>query len=149
VERGEVTDPAALHGHWTLVSWTGFDEAGEPVSHGGERPRGDLIYLPSGWMAVQIQSDDRATFGSTDLTAGDAAGRAAAYTTYNAYCGTWSMPRDGVIVHHVELAIQPDQPGMDKERRFELEGDELVLHTQPVVTADGREATSVLRWRRA
>jgi hypothetical protein len=142
-----MTDPEALHGHWRLVSWTGVDADGEQVLHGGPSPSGDLIYLPSGRMAVQIQYDERPPLGSRDLDAGDETGKAAAYDTYNAYCGTWSAPRDGVVVHHVELALHPDQPGMDKERPFELAGNELTLHTQPVSTPDG-EATSVLRWRR-
>jgi hypothetical protein len=142
-----MTDPSELHGHWRLVSWTGVDADGNEISHGGPSPRGDLIYLPSGRMAVQIQYDDRPALGSRDLDAGDEPGKAAAYDTYNAYCGTWSVPRDGVVVHHVELALHPDQPGMDKERPFTLEGDVLTLNTQPVATAEG-EATSVLRWRR-
>lgn len=142
-----MTDPAALHGHWHLVSWTGRNDAGEAVSHGGAEPLGDLIYLPSGRMAVQIQHDARRPFASRDLAAGRTDERAAAYATYIAYCGTWSLPREGVVVHHVELALHPDQPGMDKERHFSLEDDELVLHTQPVATPDG-EASSTLRWRR-
>ena len=71
----------------------------------------------------------------------------AAYSAYNAYCGTYSLPEPGVVVHHVELAIHPDQPGMDKRREYVLEGDELVLRTQDVDTAGG-PATSELRWRR-
>jgi hypothetical protein len=142
-----MTDPSELHGHWHLVSWTGTDADGREVSHGGAEPRGDLIYLPSGRMAVQIQHDSRPTFGSRDFAAGDTEGRAEAWATYNAYCGTWSLPREGVVVHHVEMALHPDQSGMDKERPFKLEGDVLSLETQPVRTAEG-EASSVLRWRR-
>ncbi len=82
-------------------------------------------------MAVQIQYGRRPSLGS-QTSSGDEAGRAA--TTPTTPCGTWSVPRDGVIVHHVELALHPDQPGMDKERPFELAGDELTLHTQPVAT---------------
>ena len=85
-------------------------------------------------MAVQIQHDGRAPFGSTDWSAGDDGERAAAYSTYNAYCGTFSVPEPGVVVHHVELAIHPDHPGMDKRREFELDGDELTLRTQDVET---------------
>jgi hypothetical protein len=138
-----------LAGHWELVSWTGVDGAGEEVAHGGPHPRGDLIYLPSGRMSVQIQHDGRTSFGSRAFTAGSTEERAAAWATYNAYAGRWSVPREGVVVHHVELATHPDHPGMDKERPYELNGDELALRTQPVTTPDGGEATSVLRWRRA
>lgn len=140
-------DLAALLGHWQLESWTGVDQEGSRVFHGGDRPQGDLIYLPSGRMAVQIQHDGRDVFGSRDLEAGSSTERAIAYATYNAYCGTFSVPEPGIVVHHVELATHPDQPGMDKRREYVLEGDSLTLRTQPVGTAAGK-ATSELRWSR-
>jgi len=143
-----MTDPAALHGHWRLVGWSGTDGRGAPVSHGGAEPRGDLIYLPTGRMAVQIEHDGRPTFGSRALDAGDDDDQAEAYRTYIAYAGTWSLDGGDVVVHHVEVALHPDQAGMDKRRRFELDGDELTLQTQPVRTGDGGEASSLLRWRR-
>jgi len=138
---------SALLGHWSLVAWTGEVEGGEHVAHGGDDPRGDLIYLPSGRMTVQIQPAGRARFGSRELDAGTATERAIAYSTYNAYCGTFTVPEPGVVVHHVELALHPDQPGMDKRREFVLDGDELTLHTQPIAV-DGSMATSELHWRR-
>lgn len=110
-------------------------------------PRGELVYLESGRMSVQIQHDDRVPFGSRDWEAGDVDERAAAFSTYNAYCGRYSVPEPGVVVHHVELALHPDQPGMEKRREFSLAVDELTLRTQPVATAMGL-ASSVLRWRR-
>lgn len=140
-------DRERLLGEWTLVSWTGIDGDGNLVRHGGESPTGELIYLPSGRVAVQIQHDGREGFGSRKWTAGNQVERAAAYATYNAYFGTFSLPEPGVVVHHVEMAIHPDQPGMDKRRKYVLEGDELVLRTQEVETANGA-ASSELRWRR-
>ncbi|HYH60232.1 MAG TPA: lipocalin-like domain-containing protein [Solirubrobacterales bacterium] len=143
-----VNEPAArLVGEWTLVSWSGVDAQGARVSHGGDKPSGELIYLESWRMAVQIQHDERAAFGSTDWSAGEVAERAAAYSTFNAYCGTFVVPEPGVVVHHVELAIHPDHPGMEKRREFELDGDELTLRTQDVETPEG-PATSQLVWRR-
>ena len=136
-----------LLGEWSLLSWTGTDDDGNEVSHGGKSPSGELVYLPNGRMAVQIQHDGRETFGSRDWSAGGEGERAGAYSTYNAYCGTFSLPEPGVVVHHVELAMHPDQPGMDKRREYSLEGDELTLRTQPVETGNG-PASSELRWRR-
>jgi lipocalin-like protein len=98
-------------------------------------------------MAVQISYDGRRSLGSPDLAAGDDGGQAAAYRTYNAYAGRFSVPEPGVVVHHVEQALHPDQTGIDKRRTYRLDGDVLTLRTQPVVTA-GSEASSVLRWRR-
>jgi len=142
-----MSDRDRLLGEWALVAWTGVDGAGNRVVHGGASPSGELVYLPSGRMAVQIAHDSRGRFGSRDWSAGDTAERAAAYSTYNAYCGTFSLPEPGVVIHHVELAIHPDQAGMDKRREYVLAGDELTLRTQKVDTADG-PATSELRWRR-
>jgi hypothetical protein len=146
-EDGAEDGRDAVIGEWQLVSWTGVDAAGERVSHGGDSPSGELIYLASGRMAVQIQHQGRERFGSRDWTAGTPDERAAAFATYNAYCGTFSLPEPGVVVHHVELAIHPDQAGMDKRREYTLTGDDLVLTTQKVMTASGA-ATSELSWRR-
>lgn len=137
-----------LIGRWALVGWDGRDDSGAPVSHGGERPSGDLIYLASGRMAVQIQWDGRSPLGSIELDAGGEAERAAALSTYIAYAGTFSLPEEGVVVHHVELCLRPDQVGMDKRREYDLDGDELTLRTQPLRTGDSR-ASSELHWRRA
>ena len=120
---------------------------GSEVAHGGERPCGTLIYMPSGWMAVQIQHDERPPIGSRELDAGTDEQQAAAYRTYNAYAGTFSLPEPGIVVHNLELGIHPDQLGMDKRRRYSLAGDVLTLETQPIARGDG-SATSILTWRR-
>lgn len=137
-----------LLGRWELLSWTGVSEAGDPVAHGGSRPGGMLIYLPSGRMSVQVQHDGRPRFGSRELGAGSEPDHAAAFGTYIAYGGRFSVPRPGTVVHHVELALHPDQVGMDKRRGYALAGEELTLRTQPV-PFEGTAASSELRWRRA
>jgi hypothetical protein len=98
-------------------------------------------------MAVQIGYDGRPSLGSRDLDAGEDSGQAAAYRTYIAYVGRFSVPEPGTVVHHVEQALHPDQAGMDKPRRYRLEGDVLTLRTQPIRAA-GSRASSILRWRR-
>lgn len=135
-----------LIGHWRLAAWTGETASGEPVTPGGSAPAGDLIYLPTGRMAVQIAHDGRERFGSRDLEAGDEALRAAAYGSYIAYAGKFSVPEPGIVIHHVEQALHPDQAGMDKRRGYELDGERLTLRTQPVVVA-GEASSSELHWR--
>jgi hypothetical protein len=142
-----VEQEAELIGRWRLERWSGRDGGGAPIRHGGDRPRGELIYLPDRRMAVQIAHDGRPAFGSRALEAGGQGERAAAFATYIAYCGRYSLPEPGVVVHHVELALHPDQGGMEKRRRYELAGDGLTLETQEVLHA-GRSASSILRWRR-
>jgi len=138
----------SLVGRWELVGWTGTTEAGESVEHGGDRPSGVLIYLAEGRMAVQIQRDGRESFGSRDFDAGTEPQQAAAYRAYIAYAGRFTLPEPGIVVHHVELALHPDQVGMEKRREYVLEGDELTLRTQPILF-EGERASSVLSWRRA
>jgi len=135
-----------LLGDWALESWSGETAAGERVAHGGSHPRGDLVYLPTGRMAVQISHDGRRPFGSRELAAGTEVAQAAAYRTYIAYAGRFSVPEPGTVVHRVEQALHPDQTGMDKRRSYELDGDLLTLRTQPISLA-GESATSELRWR--
>lgn len=148
-DRGPLPDLARpLFGRWRLVGWEGRDESGARVAHGGERPQGDLIYLPSGRMAVQIMWDGRTSLGSAELDAGGEAERAAALSTYIAYAGRFSIPGEGVVIHHVEICLRPDQVGIDKRREYALDGDELTLRTQPVRT-NGSPASSELRWQRA
>ena len=137
-----------LFGRWTLVAWEGRVESGALVAHGGERPRGDLIYLPTDLMAVQIMWDERRPLGSTELEAGSEAARAAAMSTYIAYAGRFSIPSEGIVIHHVEICLRPDQVGIDKRREYTLDGDELTLRTQPV-RSNGSPASSELRWQRS
>jgi hypothetical protein len=136
-----------LTGRWSLRAWHGELADGTAVRHGGDRPRGELIYLPGGRMAVQICHDERERFGSRDLEAGEERGRADAFSTYIAYAGRYSLPEPGVVVHHVEIALHPDQAGMDKRRRYRLEGERLVLETQRVRHED-EPASSLLEWER-
>ena len=127
-------DAEKLVGHWRLAEWSGRTASGECVRHGGDQPSGDLIYLESGHMAVQIQFDvERSEQPPSD--------------TYLAYCGRWEIREPGTIVHCVELALHPDNVGIEKVRPYALEGDQLVLETQPLDTGEGL-ASSVIRWRR-
>jgi hypothetical protein len=146
---GEPPDLALpILGGWTLAAWTGMSGSGRPVDHGGPNLTGDLIYLRSGRMAVQIQHDGRTPLGSRELDAGTEELQAAAFRTYIAYAGRFSIPEPGIVIHHVEQSLRPDQVGMDKHRPYDLDGDDLVLQTEPV-RIEGELADSTLRWRRA
>jgi hypothetical protein len=139
---------APLLGRWSLAAWRGVDAAGDAVSHGGPHPRGELIYLPSGRMAVQIQFDGREPLGSLELDAGTIEQQAAAYRTYNAYAGFFTVPEPGVVVHRLELGIHPDQTGMEKRRSYRLSADELELELETQRVGRGvRRASSILTWR--
>jgi hypothetical protein len=119
---------------------------GETLVHPlGERPQGMIYYADDGWMAVQISGRDRPAIASSLPSGGTEQEKAAAYSTYLAYCGTYAV-RDGHIVHSVRLSLFPNWVGDNQVRSAELQGDQLVLGAS-VETPDGT-AVAELRWVR-
>ena len=52
--------------------------------------------------------------------------RAAAYSTYISYCGTYTVEGDNVV-HHVKAGLIPSWTGSDQVRRFRFEGGRLII----------------------
>jgi len=90
----------------------------------GANPKGMIYYGPHGEMAVQIAPDiERKRAGA--VVAPDEA--ALAITGYIAYFGTYSINEQaGTVTHHRHASIQPGDSG-DLVRRYEFNGDRLVL----------------------
>jgi hypothetical protein len=52
----------------------------------------------------------------------------AAYTTYEAYFGRYTVDEmKHVVTHHVEGSVHPDYTDTDQPRPFKLEGDRLEI----------------------
>jgi hypothetical protein len=136
-----------LVGEWYLVTWESRTADGDVLRPAGDHPNGDLIYTSSGRMSGQIADERRPLLGTTDPRGGSASERAAAFSSYIAYGGTYETDGEHVI-HHVEFSAQPDWVGTDQLRRisFEPNGD-LVLSTMPM-SIDGRLVENRLTWRR-
>jgi len=93
-----------------------------------------------------LATADRANMPTDDLVGGSEAERAAAYSSYIAYGGTYEV--DGnLVIHRVRMSLFPNWVGSEQERHFELSGDELVLRGPPVEVA-GQQVVSELRWTR-
>jgi hypothetical protein len=75
-------------GRWRLASWSARNESGDVEYPFGERAEGSLVYTPGGWMTGILAVADRAPLSTDDVFGGSEAERAAAYSTYFAYCGT-------------------------------------------------------------
>jgi hypothetical protein len=142
--------PQQLIGRWHLRSWQTRvgDEVVLPL---GEDPRGVLLYTPEGSIFVQIASSDRPAIevnplGGTPL-GGDAAQRAAAYSTSLAYFGRYALHGD-TVVHTIELSSFPNWTGEEQVRQVRLTDGELILSTTPIHVAIG-EIVSELRWVRS
>src|SRR5215475_15183230 len=98
-------------GAWKLVSVEGED----PVFPlGYDHPSGMIIYDASGWMSGQITvKGDRKAFAS-GLRSGTVDEKAAAFDSYFAYYGTYTVdPERKTVTHHVENHSWPGRHGVD------------------------------------
>lgn len=103
----------------------------------GEAPRGLLIYDASGYMSVQTFDSDRPNFASNDVEAHTLEELRAAFNGYTAYFGAYEVdPRRGIVIHHVQGSLFPNNVGGDQIRYFKFSGDRLIL--MPAVVADGK-----------
>ena len=136
-----------LIGRWHLLSWSARAGDGAVTHPLGDRAEGSLIYTAGGWVSVQLADADRASLPTTDpLRGGSEAERAAAYSTYSAYCGTYRLEGD-VVVHQVLLSLFPNWVGKELRRKVQVSGDDLVLRTPPQ-EIDGKVVSIELHWRR-
>jgi hypothetical protein len=134
-------------GVWKLVSFHAQGPDGQTVYPFGKDAQGRLTYEPSGRMAVQIMNPDRPRFSSADplLTSEDEV--RAAFGGYAAYYGTYSVNEgEGIIVHHIEVALLPNWVGTDQIRQFEYDGKYLTL--KGPLMLGGVEAAVSLVWER-
>jgi hypothetical protein len=90
----------------------------------GANPKGVIYYGPHGEMAVQIAPDVKRARAGAVMTPEEAK---IALTDYIAYFGTYTVDaRTETVIHHRDDSVQPGDAG-DLVRRFELDGDRLVL----------------------
>ena len=113
---------------------------------------GLLMYDPRGRMAVQIMPLDRPKFASGNRLQGSQEEITAAFNGYAAYFGPYAVNEaEGVVTHHLEGSIFPNEVGRDNIRYFEFSGDQLTLI--PTNMVEGKlmpksSATVRLIWER-
>ena len=90
----------------------------------GATPKGMIYYGPHGEMAVQIAPDVKRTRVGAAMTPQEAL---TAVKDYIAYFGTYTVDEaTGIVTHHRHDSLQAGDRG-DLVRRYELNGDRLVL----------------------
>jgi Lipocalin-like domain len=128
------------------VSYVAQADDGSVAYPLGPNPVGSLVYTDGGWMSAHLAAGDRAALPADDVAGGSESDRAAAYSSYFAYCGTYVI-RGDTIVHHVAMSLMPNWVGTDQTRFFEFSGDDLLLRTPPI-EVQGRTLVNDFRWRR-
>ena len=138
----QADDPGApFHGAWELASVVRHSGEGEEVSR-NESSTGFIMYDPAGTMGVVIQGADREPSAGAQPTPED---RLAAYRSYTAYFGAFSVdPEAGAVTHRLRASMNPAGAGSDYVREYEFAENTLTL--QPPAAADG--GTVRLTWRK-
>lgn len=134
-------------GTWELVSSTDTTEKGEVADSFGKSPTGFLTYTADGRMMAIISFGDRKLLSVPDYIAAPAEERAAAFATFAAYAGTYTL-EPGRIVHHVQVAWLQNMVGTDQVRTIvKLARDTLILRTPPI-RKGGKMVVQQLIWQR-
>ena len=90
----------------------------------GANPKGMISYGPYGEMAVQIAPDVKRERAGAVMSPQEAF---TAVKDYIAYFGTYTVDEAaGTVTHHRQDSLQPGDNG-DLVRRYELNGDRLIL----------------------
>lgn len=139
----------SLAGVWSLVSCVARDSSGTEVLPLGEHPRGLLIYTASGHMSATLARHERSPFASADRRVASEPELRSAFEEFEAYAGKYVVDvSTGQVVHEVLLSAWPNATGSRQIRQFEVNGDELVLSTPPML-ARGKQVVLAVTWRRA
>lgn len=140
-------------GAWRLVSIEGNPQA---LPNMYDRPTGQLMYDASGHMSAQIVARaDRKPFapynqGRRNATTEE---KAAAFDSYTAYFGTYTVDAKArTVTHHLEGSQVPGREGTNNVRWFEFQGDDHLLLI-PVEDGKGgvlarKDAAYKLLWER-
>jgi len=145
-DKGVKMKTKSFVGTWRLVSCelrTGEGQVSYPF---GKDAVGYIMYNEDGYMSVVIMSTNRPKFTSGDLLKGTTEEKVAAAETYVSYCGRYDV-KDEKVVHHIEISFFPNWIGVQQERLYMFEENQLTLSTLPMLL-DGQVQSAHLIWER-
>lgn len=145
--------PSTLVGTWRLVTWQTQQADGGIGYPFGDDALGLIIYTSSGYVSGQMMRANRPAFTrprtqAVEFDAGAPDELAAAFNSFLAYVGRWTLSDDGSLRHHVQIASIPGWAGTILDREVSIKDGRLELRTPPR-TIDGVEQRGVLVWERA
>ena len=107
--------------------------------------QGYLVYMPSGYMAVQLMRPDREVYDGVRPTGQEAA---AAMRSYVSYFGPFRVnSAEGIVVHRRDGDLIPNRIGDDVSHSFEFRDGQLVLEP-PMSIVEGQEVQTLVFWDR-
>jgi len=147
VESSRADAANRFAGTWKLIAIERLGSKGEllppaaPPAFGSPNPTGFVVYDAAGYMGMTIMQSGRPKFAGVQPTADEAK---AAFLGYVSYCGTFSVNADGVVTHHIQTSLNPNNTGTDERNSVQFSGNRLVL--KPPRGVDGIQ--SQLTWER-
>jgi len=148
VESSRADAANRFAGTWKLIAIERLGSKGEvlppaaPPAFGSPNPTGFVVYDAAGYMGMTIMQSGRPKSAGAQPTADEAK---TALLGYISYCGTFSVnDADGVVTHHIQTSLNPNNTGTDERSSFQVSGNRLVL--KPSRGVDGIQ--SQLTWER-
>ena len=134
-------------GTWKLVTASSTSATGVRKENSfGTSPKGLLIHTREGRMTAIISYSGRKPLSGADRIASPPEEQAAAFATFFAYGGRYSVTGNK-ITHHVDVASVENWVNTDLVRVVKIEGDRLTLITPPL-SVGGKMQTAELVWER-
>lgn len=138
----------AFMGAWRLLSFEALTTDMQTLYPYGSHPQGLLIYDGLGNMAAQLLRSSREWFSAKDKSLGSDHEIRAAFTSYEAYFGTYKIDAHaGTVTHQIDAALFPNWTGSEQRRYFEFAGSRLTLRT-PAIAYGGTTLVATLVWER-
>jgi hypothetical protein len=144
----------SLIGIWSLISATAIHADGTVTPDVyGANPSGYITYTSDGHMMVMFSRSNRSPLSqavqsplSPEMQSLPIEELAQAFTTFNAYAGTYTLSGN-TVTHHIEIASIPNRVGTTLIRTFTVSENRVTLRTSPVLN-DGVETVFELVWER-
>jgi hypothetical protein len=116
-------------GTWKLAALNGERPTTGAANAVSDQATGTIIYDNTGHVAVQILyklNRDKFVGGPSNGTTEE---KAAAFDSYTAYWGTYTVnAKAGTVTHHIQGALNPNNVGKDNLRYYEFHGNRLTLN---------------------
>ena len=137
-----------LVGGWRLVGWDIVSGDGRTSHPFGDAPEGMIVYTADGAMSALIAEAGRAPLSAPSMKSAPEAERAAAFSSFFAYGGTFVVEGD-TVVHRVTVALNPAFVGTEQRRSMAFDGAGGLTLSASEPDGKGGTRRHAIRWRRA
>ncbi len=138
---------AELIGAWELISWQAKTLTGDLIYPWGQDVFGMLIYIKENKMSATLMKANRPNFEHDIFNEIYPKDKAAAFDSFTAYAGNYSIVNN-TIIHHVHYCSIPNFVGLDLVRDAILAEDQLTLKTKESNHFSKDRVFSTLKWQR-